>query len=140
MTRIGSGYNSYSAETLTQLLSATNKTSVASRGLQKVNTADVSSQNAMINKIEKHVDDVKKGHGDSSKDVAYLLGRQSANASEILSRTNPRALALYSGYLSALRYDRAARFVNGVEYGLSSLTEMGEGNDKNPANYLASVA
>lgn len=128
MTRISSGYSAYSAAAITQLFSS-NK--VSSQLTQKPQSQaglllDKPSQNAVINKIEKHITDVKRGNGDVSKDVSYFLGQQGANASDILSRTNPKALALYSGYLSGLRYDRAARFVNGVEFGVSSLEQVGK--------------
>ena len=125
MARIGSGYSAYYAEALSQLFSLRNNaqasTSSSSRNSQSIRSQ---SQNSVVNAIEKHISDVKKGQGDISKNVAYSLGQQSSNASDILSKTNPKALAAYSGYLSGLRYDRAARFVNGVEYGLSSISTI----------------
>ena len=99
------------------IISRTSKTST-------IPLDDSSSQNAVVNKIEKHINDVRRGYGNLSKDVSYLLGQQSSNASAILSQKNPRALALYSGYLSGLRYDRAARFVNGVEFGIKNLDQI----------------
>lgn len=123
MTRISSGYSSYSAAALANLLSH-GKSQTSSLSSKPNLLTDHPSQNAVVNKIEKHIDDVKKGNGDVSRDVPYLLGQQDSNASTILSQTNPKALALYSGYLSGLRYDRAARFVNGVDYNLTSLAQI----------------
>lgn len=128
MTRISSGYSAYSPAALAQLLSSTKPSTSSSQTRQSKASLllEQPSQNAIVNKIEKHISDVKKGNGDASKDVAYILGQQASNASSILSQTNPRALALYSGYLSGLRYDRAARFVNGIEHSVSSMSQIGK--------------
>ncbi len=118
MVKIRSGgYASYDAAAITELLGKNASKSAGSIRAGQTN------QNTLVNKIEKHISDVKKGEGDASKDVASILSQQDANAASILSRTSPRALAMYSGYLSGLRYDRAARFVNGVEHGLSHLDQ-----------------
>jgi hypothetical protein len=125
MTRISSGYSAYSVEALAQLFSIrSNSQTTASLSSGKSQLLRSQSQNSVVNAIEKHISDVKKGQGDISKNVAYSLGQQSSNASDILSKTNPKALSAYSGYLSGLRYDRAARFVNGVEYGLSTISTV----------------
>lgn len=122
MTRISSSSTRISAKALAELLGPT---STPKRSSSNV-LLDPPSQSTVVNKIEKHIEDVKRGYGDISKDVANLLGQQDANASALLSQTNPKALKLYSGYLSGLRYDRAARFVNGVEYGLSQSAKLSE--------------
>lgn len=120
MTRISSGYKSYSAAAISELFGARRPLSDSTKAIQK----NQESQNEIVNKIEKHIDDVKYGNGDASKDVAYILSKQDSNASSILSQSNPRALTMYSGYLSGLRYDRAARFVNGIEHGLNLLSDV----------------
>lgn len=66
------------------------------------------------NKLEKHLDDSKKGRGYISKDVEGKLGEIGGAAENFLSQSNPKLLANYSGYLSALPYDRKARFVTAV--------------------------
>lgn len=126
MTRISSGYSKLTSADVTALLVSKSQTSVSPNSSKTNLLLEQPSQNATVNKIEKHISDVKSGNGDSSKDVAYLLGQKDSTASSILSQTNPRALALYSGYLSGLRYDRAARFVNGVEFNLNSLSQIGK--------------
>ena len=118
MSRINSAYISGSRDIYSQLAT------ISDSKINKKRSSEIASQNILINKIEKHIDDVKKSNFNSSKDVGSLLGKLSSNASDILAQTNPELLNKYSGYLSAFRYDRAARFVSGVEYGLSTMADI----------------
>ena len=62
-------------------------------------------------KLEKHLGDVRHGVGYLSSDTASeLYGRQDAVGLGLA----PKNLAAYSGYFSALSYDKRSRFVNGV--------------------------
>jgi hypothetical protein len=68
-------------------------------------------------KLEGHLDAVKKGWGNpEASQINYGLGWRDDAVTMRLSHLNPKALTLYSGMLTAFRYDRAARFVTGVEY------------------------
>lgn len=70
--------------------------------------------NGFLNKLERHIKDYRDGRGDRSPDVSAELKRREISTSLDL---NPSDLALYGAYTSALRYDRKARFINGVSEG-----------------------
>ena len=75
-------------------------------------------------RLEKHFDDVKKGIGDYSRDVPFELNTRSYVAADALSQSNPKALKMMSGYQTGMRYDRAARMMDGITYGVEVMSQL----------------
>lgn len=65
-------------------------------------------------KLEKHLDDVKKGRGEISKDTAQFLGEKETAAGSALAKLNPKLFSQYENYSTAFSYNKRARFVNGI--------------------------
>lgn len=66
------------------------------------------------NKLEKHITDYRAGKAELSREVGSQLERKREVTSTDFAYNDPKALSLYSGFLTILRYDRKARFINGV--------------------------
>lgn len=73
------------------------------------------SDTEFLNRVEKHLSDVKSGLGYISSQVGGELNGRDSSVNEILANSNPKALKDYSGYISALTYSERARLVTGVE-------------------------
>jgi len=84
-------------------------------------TQGTSSSSTFSNKLEKHLDDVKKGKSYLSKDVSFDLGVKDREINNILAETDINSRILYSSYSTAFSYDQRARFVNNTESTLSKL-------------------
>lgn len=65
-------------------------------------------------KLERYLDDYRKGRARPSDSVPAELREIAAVSSNTLSRTNPRLSSLAATYSSGLSYDRYARFTSGV--------------------------
>jgi hypothetical protein len=75
-------------------------------------------------KLEKHIDDVRRGNGNLSSDVAAAISAKAESTSQLLAQSDPKALKNYSGYLTLLGYDKKARFVNSLETTASTLASV----------------
>lgn len=75
--------------------------------------------------VEKHLDDYKKGKGNLSRDVAVDLRMRDQATSTRLSYQNPKLLAAYASYRSALSYSQRARFIEGVDFATLGAERIG---------------
>jgi len=75
--------------------------------------------------VEKHLDDYKKGKGNLSRDVAVDLRARDQATSMRLSYQNPKLLAAYASYRSALSYSQRARFIEGVDFATLGAERIG---------------
>ena len=88
----------------------------------------LSTSNLFNARLEKNLDDVRKGRGYLTSGVDKDIAAKSFNSSNSLSNLNPNALRQYSGYLSGLSYDSKARFINGVSGGTQLLDQLNQIN------------
>lgn len=88
----------------------------ASNSQPRSHSSSLSSvgDSAFSQKVERHIDDVKKGRGNLSKDVAKQLSAKDFQTASNLQSLNPKALSQYGAYATAFGYDNKARYVNGV--------------------------
>jgi hypothetical protein len=84
----------------------------------------LTNSNAFNARLEKHLDNVRKGRGYLTSGVDKDIAAKSYNSSSSLSSLNPNALRQYAGYLSGLSYDSKARFINGVSGGTQLLDKL----------------
>ncbi len=75
-------------------------------------------------RIEKHIDDVRRGDGALSAGVAVELERRDQQASTALAASDPESASIYAGYSTALGYDKKARFISSVSLTTQSLGEI----------------
>ncbi len=75
-------------------------------------------------KLEKHLDDVRKGRPQASKEVNSNLGDLNIAADNYLANNHPATLANYSAYLGALDYARRARYITGVYEASRALSKI----------------
>ena len=73
-----------------------------------------SRPNEFTVKLERYLDDYRKGRARPSDPVPSEIKELAASSSEILSRSNPKLSSLAATYSSGLSYDRYARFTNGI--------------------------
>lgn len=66
---------------------------------------------ALINKLEKHIDDYRKGRGNISKEVSAEIAALKFQSENVLAHTNPRAFLNFGAYSTMLPYDKKARYV-----------------------------
>lgn len=76
------------------------------------------SGNVFQMKLEMFLSKVKKGDATQDISVATALNQKIRKSSETLAELNPKLLTSYTGYMSAMRYDRKARFINAVSESL----------------------
>jgi len=65
-------------------------------------------------KLERYLDDYRKGRARPSDPVPYELNSIAATSSETLSRANPALSSLAAKYTTGFSYDKYARFTNAV--------------------------
>jgi hypothetical protein len=82
------------------------------------------NQSVFSIKLETEIDAVKKGRGKIDPVIDSELNSRNNTIAETLSQSDPKALAMYSGMLSCLRYDRAARFVGNLAYNLQTMAAI----------------
>ena len=87
------------------------------------------SSNHFRTKLERHLDDVSKGKGNLSQEVSKELSYKNSSNSTDLAKSDPKLLKDYMGYLSALRYDRRARFVTSVQETAHATKQIGNESD-----------
>lgn len=74
------------------------------------------SGQSLRRKLEKHLNDHYSGHGNLSKDMYGMIRNKAFENSSVLGSSNPKALKMYAGYLSAgFSYGIRARFVMGSD-------------------------
>ena len=74
------------------------------------------SGQSLRRKLEKHLNDHYSGHGNLSKDMYGMVRNKAIENSSVLASSNPKALKMYAGYLSAgFSYGIRARFVVGTD-------------------------
>lgn len=87
-----------------------------------------SSSSTTIIRLEKHLDDYRKGRGNISSEVMEEISAAKAETHDYLAHRDPKALLQYSAYSTMLRYDRKARFANGINKAVDALRLL----DKTP--------
>lgn len=87
----------------------------SARGISALNATQTLNQSLFTAKLEKHIDDVRRGEGYLTQDVGAAVAEKSEAASAALATSNPEALKNYSAYLTVLSYDKKARYVNSVD-------------------------
>lgn len=97
--------------------------SSAKRGSQTTLQLQSSSSVAFTQKLEKHLDDYRKGRGYLSDNIASELELRAIENSELLARSNPRVLMQANYYSTALGYSARMRYLNGLN-GLADLLEI----------------
>jgi hypothetical protein len=66
-------------------------------------------------RLEKHISDVAKGKGYLSSEVPAELDEKDSRVNASLSKTDPKMLKLYQGFISGLAYDKKARVVASMD-------------------------
>ena len=70
--------------------------------------------NSFTAKLERHINDVKQNKGYLTKSTSAEVKQKQREANSYLASTDPKAMSNFSSLAGSLRYDRSARFVNGV--------------------------
>ena len=65
-------------------------------------------------RLEKHLDDYRKGRGNVSKHVSAEVNQKDISANNILTSSDPSAGLLYGTYQSVFSYSQRARFVKAI--------------------------
>lgn len=74
--------------------------------------------NRFLNDLENHLTKLKKNDADQYDRVPGVLNYKTQTTSASL---DPSSLKKYSGYFTALSYDKRARFVNNIADGIDAL-------------------
>ncbi len=82
------------------------------------------SSTAFSNKVEKHLDDYRKGKGNLSRDTAQELSTRDISTAFTLGSLDPNALRTYSSYASALTYDQKARYTQGISSATTTAVQL----------------
>lgn len=80
--------------------------------------------NKFTSDLEDYLDRARRGLGKGSSNVPEELGVKLNLSSSYLANTDPSALKKYSGYLTALSYDKRGRFVSNLDDNFSQLARL----------------
>lgn len=75
-------------------------------------------------RLEKHLDDYRRGRGNLSLDVAADLGIKHSTTGDALAHRDPTSLIRYGAYSTVMSYDKRARFVNGVNSAVEAVQSI----------------
>ena len=83
------------------------------------------NENLFLGNLEKRISDLHHGTSDAV-DIAVdaELANRNSSVNDALANQDPKALQLYSSFLSGMSYDRSARIVSGVEYGVRMMSTI----------------
>lgn len=85
------------------------------------------SRSASIGDLEKHLDDVAKGRGYLSANVAEKVKEEAISAGEKLAVRDPKSLEFYSRFVGTVTYDRKARFIHAIKSAAEALELLNHG-------------
>lgn len=85
-----------------------------------INSIKYASDLNFSQKLEKHLDDLKKNRANLSKDVPGELRQRTQQTDQVFLSKNIDAFISYGTYSTMLGYDHKARYLNGVN--LSAVT------------------
>ncbi|MBX7138181.1 MAG: hypothetical protein K1X83_09365 [Oligoflexia bacterium] len=86
--------------------------------------ADSISNNEFLSRLEKHLDDVRKGKGYLSAEIGGMLGERHAVNASRLGSLSPQNSLRYGSYYGAFTYDQQARYVDGVNRVVGLLDQL----------------
>ncbi len=76
--------------------------------------SSASKRDLSITKLEKHLDDYRKGRGYLSNDTAVEVSLNAQDTASQLANYSPKSLKLYSAYTTAFDYEARSRYFNGL--------------------------
>jgi hypothetical protein len=118
MTQIETGQGRVSA------LSRLSQSIEQNRAIQPSAAIYPEPQTLSSRKVEKHLDDVRKGKGYLSKDVNKDIKNQHLNTSFDLADLDPKMARLYNSFSTAFSYSKSARYIAGVERGVKTFKKI----------------
>lgn len=82
------------------------------------------NQTTLINKVEKHIDDVKQGLGGLSTSTYFNIVDSYTELNKNLSEYDPKSLKALTGLITSSSYGDAARSVVQLNYSLKTLNQI----------------
>ncbi len=86
------------------------------------------SDSTFNGRLEKYLDDYRKGRSFQSNEVPSELKSKSIATANILAERDPKSLLLSGAYSTALSYDQKARFISSLSETTSRLVDITNGS------------